>query len=304
MARSPSTDADEPAGFDVREYARTAHGSLRHDLDVTSIAAAPLPADVLGVLGVLAVLEAATMPHLRNVLVTHTHKDARVTAFLVTWAFEKYWIADALRAIVDAGSGASSAGAGGGLGAAPGLDAAQRAGDPGRFRWRTGTRSGSRVRGPVRRAVAGFTQGWDVVGAHLAVGLVDDLVLGAVYDRVLVGTPHAALHAALGQITAVKARHTRFFDEEVRRRLSASDRATRLARRELRRMPWPLGSAALTEAERAGFSEYAFGGAHGAALAAELGQEIGGLPGIGPAAASAVSNRLAPPPRRRRDATT
>ena len=38
----------------------------------------------------------ATMEHLRNLLVTATHKDARVTAFLVTWAFEKFWIADAL----------------------------------------------------------------------------------------------------------------------------------------------------------------------------------------------------------------
>ena len=64
-----------------------------------------LAADVRGELAMLAVLEAATMAHLRNVLVTHTHKDARVTAFLVTWAFEKFSIADALRGIVDASAG-------------------------------------------------------------------------------------------------------------------------------------------------------------------------------------------------------
>ena len=42
------------------------------------------------------------MQHLRTVLVTPTHKDARITAFLTTWAFEKYWIADALSAILSA----------------------------------------------------------------------------------------------------------------------------------------------------------------------------------------------------------
>src|SRR5688500_15777566 len=101
MTRSPSTEPAEPAEFDVRAFARTAHGSLRDDLDLDAVAAAPLPPDVVAALGALAVLEGATMAHLRNVLVTNTHKDARVTAFLVTWAFEKFWIADALRAIVD-----------------------------------------------------------------------------------------------------------------------------------------------------------------------------------------------------------
>ena len=49
------------------------------------------------------------MAHLRNVLVTPTHKDARVTAFLVTWAYEKFWIADALPAIVEANGGGDAA---------------------------------------------------------------------------------------------------------------------------------------------------------------------------------------------------
>ena len=40
------------------------------------------------------------MEHLRNLLVTATHKDARVTAFLVTWAFEKFWMADAIDAVL------------------------------------------------------------------------------------------------------------------------------------------------------------------------------------------------------------
>ena len=48
MARSPSTESAEPGAFDVREFARTAHGSLRDDLDLATFAEAPLPAEEIG----------------------------------------------------------------------------------------------------------------------------------------------------------------------------------------------------------------------------------------------------------------
>ncbi len=90
------------ARFDVREYARTARGNHREQLDLETYAEHPLSADILHLLRYLRELEAGTMDHLRNVLVTATHKDARVTAFLVTWAFEKFWIAEALGAVLTA----------------------------------------------------------------------------------------------------------------------------------------------------------------------------------------------------------
>jgi hypothetical protein len=290
MARSRSTESAEPAGFDVREFARTAHGSLRDDLDLASFAEAPLPADVRAELAALAVLEGATMAHLRNVLVTHTHKDARVTAFLVTWAYEKFWIADALRAIVDTSAGPSSGRPAGGRATPvpipPAGDAAQPT-DP------EPQRATSGGRGPVRRAFAGFTQGWAVVGAHMALGLVDDLVLGAAYTRVAESSADAALHAAVERIVAVKRRHTQFFDEEVRRRLPTSARAARLARRELRRTTWPLGSAALAGDERMAFARFTFGGADGIALAADLERAIAALPGVDARTAAIVLRGLA-----------
>ena len=296
MARSPSTESAEPAGFDVRDFARTAHGSLRDDLDLASFAEKRLPADVRTELAALAVLEGATMAHLRNVLVTHTHKDARVTAFLVTWAFEKFWVADALRAIVDASAGRSAGVLVGDGGAAEptrprGEVAAGVAavGDAGA----ESPRAASGGRGPVRRAFAGFTQGWAVVGAHMALGLVDDLVLGAAYARVTATSTDAALHAAVDRIVEVKRRHTRFFDEEVRRRLPTSGRTARLARRELRRTTWPLGSAALTVDERTGFARFTFGGPQGRALAADLERDIAALPGLDARTAAIVLRGLA-----------
>lgn len=283
MTRSPSSGPAEPAEFDVRAFARTAHGSLRDDLDLEAVAAVRLAPDAVAVLDALAVLEGATMAHLRNVLVTNTHKDARVTAFLVTWAFEKFWIADALRALIDASAG---------VGAGPGVGGAGGA-SPRRVGTAAPSAAASAGRGPVRRAFAGITQGWAVVGAHMTVGLVDDRALGTAYARVAESSTSAALDAALERIVAVKGRHTRFFDEEARRRLTASPRAARLARRELRRTTWPLGGAALTAEQRAGFSRFAFGGPEGEARAAGLERGIAALPGMDARTAAIVRRGLA-----------
>ena len=90
------------AGFSVREFARTAHGSHRASLDLDAYRDAPLDPATVELVDLLARLEHGALAYLRSVLVTPTHKDARVTAFLVTWAYEKYWVADALEQVVAA----------------------------------------------------------------------------------------------------------------------------------------------------------------------------------------------------------
>ena len=230
-------------------------------------------------LAALAVLEGATMAHLRNVLVTSTHKDARVTAFLVTWAFEKFWIADALRAIVAVGAGGE-----------PGGDS--RPGGPGEPAAPTGRVEASAGRGPVRRALAGFTQGWAVVGVHMAVGFVDDRMLRAAHLRVVDVARSPALAAAVDRILRVKARHAEFFEAEARARLGGSTRAARLARRELRRTAWPLGRSALEPAELVAFARLAFGGEAGDAALRTLAHEIREVPGLDARAAASVTAGL------------
>ena len=81
--------------FDVRDYARDAAASHRDELGLDGYKSHPLSTESLRLIRYLQIIERATMTHLRGVLVTATHKDARITAFLTTWAFEKYWIADA-----------------------------------------------------------------------------------------------------------------------------------------------------------------------------------------------------------------
>jgi hypothetical protein len=262
----------QPAQFDVREFARTAQGGLRGELDLTAFASAPLESEVVRALAMIGTLEGATMAHLRNVLVTPTHKDARVTAFLVTWAYEKFWIADALRAIVQASGGAAVVDA---------TDASS---------WGSAASSG---RGPVRRALAGITQGWPVTGAHMAVGLVDDWMLGAAYERTVDVSGSASLEVAVRRILAVKQRHTRFFEEEVERRLTSSPKAVRLARGELRRTSWPMGSAVLAREERDAFVRFVFGGEEGDVLAARIERDTVGLPGMDTRTGTIVREKLA-----------
>lgn len=79
------------AGFNVRDFARTARGSHRAELFLEAYAEAPLDNDTLQVVDLLARLERGALRYLRTVLVTPAHSDARVTGFLVTWAYEKYW---------------------------------------------------------------------------------------------------------------------------------------------------------------------------------------------------------------------
>lgn len=259
--------------FDVREFTRTAQGSLRDGLELASFETVPLAPEVVRVIAVLRDLEAGTMAHLRNVLVTPTHKDARVTAFLVTWAFEKFWIADALGAIVEANGGS------------PAPD--QTGGSP-----RTARPGRGRGRGPVRRALAGFAQGWPIVGAHMAVALVDDWMLRAAYDRAVDAAANDALGTAVDRILTVKARHARFFEEEARRRLAASPKAARLARRELRGTALPVGIAAVEPAEREHFTRFVFARSSGDELADLIERRIAGLPGMDVRTASSVRRRL------------
>lgn len=266
--------------FDVREFTRTARGNHRTELDLDAFRSHPLPADVLRALDYLRGLESATMQWLRNVLVTATHKDARVTAFLVTWGFEKFWIADALQAVVDAS------------GYTP--DPAEGA------KRRTMAEAAERM-GPIRRALQAIVAGRAIIATHMTTELVDQWVTRAAYQRIDRAAGSAPLTSAIELILDVKKRHEEFFLDESVSRLQASARAARLSRRALRAMAWPIGSIDRAAEDRTFFERYVFGpsagaagGAGGPTAAAAIAERIARLPRIGPGVARTVQGRLAP----------
>ena len=272
-------DADLPPGitlesgdFDVREFARTAEGSHRSQLDLEAITASGLGTDAIRLLRLLRDLERTTMQRMRNLLVTATHKDARVTAFLTTWAYEKFWLADALDAVLQAtGDDLHSSAPAGGLRDAV-LERRER-------------------RGPVMRAIQGNIDGPQIVAAHVTTGLVDEWITQAAYRRL--GELASGLHAVVDMVNTIKDRHIRFLAEEAQRRLTASPRARKLTTRELKNAVWPIGAVERSDEDRSFFEQIVFGTENGRAEAVRIRDLVAALPGLAPVA-PIISARLIP----------
>lgn len=266
---------DRTAGFNVKDFARTARGNHRADLQLAEYADRPLSADTLNLVRYLGQLESATMQHLRNVLVTATHKDARVTAFLVTWAFEKFWLADALEAVLEANG-------------VPGITREWATSEK---RRRPMSEAAER-RGPISRAISGIIIGTPIVAVHMTIGLVDEWITRAAYKHLSESAGSAALASTLDMVLDVKQRHSLFFDDESRRRLSLSPKAVRLTRKALSGAAWPLGAIDRSDDDRSFFEQFTFGGSEGHARAAAIGAAVATLPGIGNDVAATITARL------------
>ena len=256
-AAAPAAAGPAP-DFDVRAYARTAVGNLREGLDLDAYESAPLSAETLRTIAFLQAVERATLQHLRNVLVTPTHKDARITAFLTTWAFEKYWIADALTAVLNAHNA---------------VPATKKGFFVGRFFSEVAERFY-----PVREALVANQIGVDMLAVHMAIGSVDGWLTQAAYSRIAELEPHPELANTIETILGIKARHLTFFEPQSEYRLSASTRAQKLTRSRLRKSAWPIGANDLPRSDTRFFYDRIFTSSPG--LATSIDNAIDGLPGL------------------------
>jgi len=237
--------------FDVREFARTAAGSHRDNLHLASYRANPLGTETLRVLRYLQIAERATMTHLRSVLVTATHKDARITAFLTSWAYEKFWIADALEQIV--------------------LANAPEGIEPDRARFSTPKER------TIREAVYANIVGVPMIALHMTLGTVDEWLTQAAYARISALEGNQQLTETVEHLLDLKRRQLNFFEPQARFRLAESQRAARLTRRRLAKTPWPIGAKAEPRTETDNFFTHAFGSAP--EILAELDARVDTLPG-------------------------
>lgn len=260
--------------FSVREFARTARGSHRAELDLGAYADTPLAPEIVDVVDLLARLERGAMAYLRSVLVTPTHNDARVTGFLVTWAYEKYWVADALELVAAAH---------------PDHRAGQTAGVPVVRRARHALAERFE---PILQSVVANLIGDDVVAVHTAAGAIDEWITQAAYERLAATATNPEFTRTLTRLLDVKRRHGDFFAVEARDRLQASAGARRLARRRLGRTTWPLGA----ETEPPALVARLLGDVVPASDLAAIDARVATLPGLAdlnPAARSAARTRKA-----------
>jgi hypothetical protein len=256
---APIEDVNRPApDFDVREYARTAVGNLREGLDLEAYETAPLSVETLRTIKFLQAVERSTMQHLRNVLVTPTHKDARITAFLTTWAFEKYWVSDALAAILSAH--------------APIADSKK---EPGVVRF---VKEVAERLSPIGESMVANQIGVEMLSVHMAIGSIDGWVTQAAYSRISELEPNEELARTMETILGIKARHLTFFVPQAEYRLGASKRAQALTRKRLKKSAWPIGSDELPMVDRKYFFDRLFRTSAG--LSESIDTAIDGLPGL------------------------
>lgn len=245
------------AGFNVRDYARSAVGSHRSEIDATAFADRPLKPETLRVLRYLIDIEQATMSHLRNVLVTATHKDARVTAFLGTWAFEKFWIADAFTKILEA----------------HGEEYAAPTDHKRSFFGRVKNRLA-----PITGSIAANRAGEDMIAVHMTMGAIDEWITQAAYSRAIELDDHSELVKMVTTVIPIAERQLSFFAASAKDRLERSDGARVLTRKRTSRAKWPIGSDEQPRAETTFFFQYLFSSAP--QLVAEIDARTSALPGL------------------------
>lgn len=245
--------------FDVREFARTAVGNHRDALALHQYDQSPLSAPTLRCLRYLRDLERATMRYLRRVLVTPAHKDARVTAFLTTWAYEKYWLADAVDAVLE-----------------------RHGYQPPPVRPpRPWTTAGRRLRerfAPIGRSLVDNTLGEAVIAVHLATGTITEWLAQAAYERLAQLEPHPELARTVATVQDVRARHLAFFAPQTSDRLRRSGLARHLTRTRLPRTRWPVNVTDEPAEEDAFFFGRVFTTAP--SLVDEIDRRIQALPGL------------------------
>ena len=237
-----------PAPFDVSAYVRQPFGPMRETL--TGLGAV-LPADLAETLRYVQRRAQGTGSWLSHVLVTATHKDARITAFLSTWAYELHWFGDALTALAGAGP-------------VPAI--------------RRGVAAKIRDRfGPLREAIVANLHGRALTGVQMTERLVDGWIVDAMLERAQHLVP-AAVAADLDRIREGIARQGRFFAESATDALSHSHAAQVLARRRLAMRTWPIGADKEPAAATAHAIQTLFGPDR--TWAAAIDARIDALPGL------------------------
>ncbi|TIH39042.1 hypothetical protein [Subtercola vilae] len=248
--------------FDIREYTRTAAGSHEATLPLGAFAEHPLKPATLRALAYLRDLEQFTMHHMRDVLVTPSHKDARLTAFLATWAFEKYWIADAYDRILKAHENF--------------VPAKNRA----RLAVVRFVREFADRISPIITAIRANLIGEDVIAGTVTRSYIDELVNRAAYSQIIKKDPNVALTEILGRFQVLRERHLRFFEGETLRRLEESVSARKLTRSSLRKSWAPTGTSEQPTQETRFMMTYLFGDASGRADALGVDRVVDTLPGL------------------------
>jgi len=245
--------------FELATYTQDAAALRVDDIAFDDFRDRPLSAEALRSLHYMADVETHTVCYLRDLLVTPSHQNPRITTFLTMWNYEEFWhgeVIDRILAAHDEDTG------------------------PARIR-RVRRRQGLKnVVSPISQCLAAAAVGEDFIATHMSWGAINEWSTHAAYARLVAREDHPTLTTVLRRIMRQETRHVAFYTSEARDRLERSGRARRVTRFALRHLWAPVGSTVVPRAETRFLLGYLFGGEDGSHALRTLDQKVDRLPGL------------------------
>jgi rubrerythrin len=245
--------------FDIDRYTKTSAGVQWKDLAFEEFRTDPLPPETLRSLRYMCDIEYHTVCYLRDMLVTPSHEDDDVAAFMTMWNREEFWHGEALADVL------------GWHGITVDFDALKarrlKVGWKDRF-------------DPVKQSVLGNLVGKDFIAVHMVWGAVNEWSAIAAYTRLAELQGHPVLAELLRRIAKQEAKHVAFYASQARDRLEDSKKAQKFARFALRKFWAPVGSGVLPDEEVVHVMNHLFAGAEGAREIRKIDGHVSRMPGL------------------------
>lgn len=245
--------------FDIDAYRRSVTPVQVDDLDWGAFERNPLPPEVLRCLRYMHDVESHTVCYLRDLLLTASHKDPRITTFLTMWNYEEYWHGVAIGRVLRAHGEPAEA---------------ERIAP---MRARQGFKDQV---APLAQWIGSTLVGEDFVATHMTWGAVNEWSTQTGYNRLIEIADHPVLTELLERIARQESRHIAFYATEARERLARSKKARRATRWALQKLWAPVGSTVMPEAETRFILGHLMGGPDGRVAAQRIDRHVDGLPGL------------------------
>jgi len=245
--------------FDIDKYTSTSKKVVWGDLDFEQFTTNPLPESTLRSIRYMADIEYHTVCYLRDLLVTPSHKEADVSAFMTMWNREEFWHGEALSAVL-AAHGIT-------------LDFDQLKATRLKLGWK------DRL-DPIKQSLLGNIVGKDFIAVHMIWGAANEWSAVAAYNRMADLEQHPVLAELLRRIAKQEARHVAFYATQARERLGRSKKAQVIARLALKYTWGPVGSSVMEPEEVQHVMSHIFAGEEGLREIRKLDEHISRMPGL------------------------
>ncbi|WP_205857692.1 hypothetical protein, partial [Phytoactinopolyspora endophytica] len=200
-----------------------------------------------------------TVCYLRDLLVTPSHKESDVAAFMTMWNREEFWHGEALAHVLAMHNIT--------------VDFDELKARRLKVGWK------DRL-DPVKQSLLGNIIGTDFIAVHMIWGAVNEWSATAAYTRLAELEGHPALAELLRRIAKQETRHVAFYATQARKRLESSKKARVLARFALRKAWAPVGSGVLPEDEVVHVMSHLFSGSDGLEEIRKIDTHIARMPGL------------------------